>query len=404
MAAWPWRLGRLAALVLAAAAIISLFPEAALAASRVCRQLEGELAAASGGNRPAAGARRNEAAIARQQEQLQAARRQARGAGCGFKLFGGASSSCAAINAKIAKMERNLAAMERRRSRMADASSGRSRAQIMAALRANGCRDAAVVERQPPRQRDGTRNLFDRLFGGGIRQRGSIEELGEPGFRGDEDRIVRRIPEDLQGGWVNDEGRIRYSAPPGSYRTLCVRTCDGYYFPMSAASSSSDFERDQANCQSSCPGTEVQIYYHRTGQESEAMLSGLSGQPYADLPAAWLYKETGTPSPAGCTCGVARNDRPKNFSVIAGNPPPAPVQSEPVVPYSRPDPAADPETQANRNGGLDAEALRRMAVAPKTNKPAAAAEERRIRVVGPVFLPDPEAAADPQAPGPNPVR
>src|SRR5918994_687236 len=103
--AWPRILGRLAALVLAAAAMMSLLPEAGLAASRVCRQLEAELAATSGGNRQAAGARRNEAAIARQQEQLQAARRQARNAGCGFKLFGGASSSCAAINAKIAKME-----------------------------------------------------------------------------------------------------------------------------------------------------------------------------------------------------------------------------------------------------------------------------------------------------------
>jgi hypothetical protein len=202
---------------------------------------------------------------------------------------------------------------------------------------------------------------------------------------------------------VNDHGRIRYAAPPGSYRTLCVRTCDGYYFPMSSASSPSDFERDQANCQSSCPGTEVQIYYHRAGQESEAMRSGLSGQPYADLPTAWLYKQTGTPSPAGCTCGVARNDGPRNFSIVAGNPPP-PAVSEPVMPYSRPDPAADPETLANRNGGLDAEALRRMAVAPKVNKPAVTGEDRKIRVVGPAFLPDPEAAADLQAPDPTPVR
>ena len=134
------------------------------------------------------------------------------------------------------------------------------------------------------------------------------------------------------------------------------------------------------------------------------MVSSLSGQPYTDLPTAWLYKQTDTPSPAGCTCGVAHNDGPNNFSIVAGNPPPPPVQPEPVTPYRRPDPAADPETLANRDGGLDAEALRRMAVAPKTNKPAAAGEERRVRVVGPVFLPDPEAAADPQAQDLNPVR
>ena len=401
MAAAPQRLGRLAALVLAAAAIVSLLPEGALAASRVCRQLEAELAAGSRGGGSAGQLRKQDASIERQREQLQLAKRQARRSGCGFKLFGG-SDSCSPLNLKIEKMERNLDALQRRRSRSADAGSSRSRAQVMAALKANGCRDETMAERRPPRGSGGSRSLLDQIFGGGISQRSSIEELGEPAVRRDEN--VVRAPEPFEGGWVNDHGHIRYSAPPGTYRTLCVRTCDGYYFPMSSASSPSDFERDQANCQSSCPGSEVQIYYHRAGQESDAMLSGLSGQPYADLPTAWLYKETGTPSPAGCTCGVARNDGPRNFSVIGGNPPPPPVQSEPVVPYARPDPGADPETMANRDGGLDAEALRRMAVAPKVNKPAAAGEERKIRVVGPAFLPDPEAAADLQAPDRTPVR
>jgi hypothetical protein len=399
MAASPQRLGRLAALVLAAVAVVSLLPESALAASRVCRQLEAELAAGSRGGTSPAQLRKQDASIARQSEQLQLAKRQARRAGCGFRLFGG-SDSCGAINAKIEKMERNLDALQRRRSRSADAGSGRSRSQITAALRANGCRDEAVAERRRPRGTDGTRSLLDQIFGGGIPTRGFIDELGEPPFRGDEN--VVRVPDG--GGWVNDHGRIRYSAPPGSYRTLCVRTCDGYYFPMSSASSPSDFERDQANCRSSCPGTEVQIYYHRAGQESDAMRSGLSGQPYADLPTAWLYKQTGTPSPAGCTCGVARNDAPRNFSVIDSNPPPPPALSEPVMPYPRPDPAADPETIANRDGGLDMEALRRMAVAPKINRTLATGEDRKIRVVGPVFLPDPEAAADLQAPDLTPVR
>jgi hypothetical protein len=405
MAAGPQRLGRLAALILAVAAAASVLPETALAASRVCRQLEAELASGSGGGATPAQLRKQDASIARQRAQLQLAKRQSRSAGCGFRLFGGGSSSCGAINLKIEKMERNLDALQRRRSRAADAGSGRSRQQVMAALRANGCRDEAVAERRPPRSPDRTRSLLDQIFGGGIRQRGSIDELGEPALRRDEDRYARHLPEGLEGGWVNDGGRIRYSAPPGSYRTLCVRTCDGYYFPMSNASSPSDFERDQANCQSSCPGSEVQIYYHRASQESDAMRSGLSGQPYADLPTAWLYKQTGTPSPAGCTCGVPRNAGPQNFSIVAGNPPAsAPVQSEPATPSPRPDPAADPETLANRDGGLDAESLRRMAVAPKTNKPLATGEERKIRVVGPVFLPDPEAAADQPDQGPNPVR
>ncbi|HEY6630800.1 MAG TPA: DUF2865 domain-containing protein [Rhizobiaceae bacterium] len=399
MAARSRSLGRLAALVAAAVALASLSSEALAANSRLCRQLEAELASAGRGGSTAQ-LRKQDASILKQREQLELAKRQARRSGCGFRLFGG-SDSCRSINLKVEKMERNLDALQRRRSRAADAGSGRSRSQVVAALRANGCRDEAVAERRPPRGSDGTRGLLDRIFGGGIPTRGSIDELGEPRVRRDEN--VVRVPEGVQGGWVNDRGRIRYSAPPGTYRTLCVRSCDGYYFPMSSASSPSDFARDQANCQSSCPGTEVQIYYHRPGQESDSMRSGLSGRPYADLPTAWLYKQTGTPTPAGCSCGAARNDGPKNFSVIAGNPPP-PVVSEPVLPSPRPDPAADPETLANRDGGPNADALRRLAVAPRINKPAAPGEDRKVRVVGPAFLPDPEAAADLQAPDPIPVR
>ncbi len=136
------------------------------------------------------------------------------------------------------------------------------------------------------------------------------------------------------------------------------------------------------------------------------MVSGLSGRPYADLPAAWLYKQAGTPSPAGCTCNAPRNDEAKNYSIIAGNPPAAPHIEEAVTPHptGRPDPAADPETLDNLEGGLDAEALRRTALAPKVNRSKSPAEERRIRVVGPAFLPDPEAAADPQVQGQNPIR
>ena len=403
MAVRPQSLGRLAALIAATFVLASLSFEAMAASSRVCRQLEAELASGGGGGRSSAQLRKQDASIARQREQLQIAKREARRAGCGFRLFGG-SNSCSSVNLKIEKMERNLQALQRRRS--ADAGSGKSRSQIMAALRANGCRDDAAAERRPPQILDGPRNLLDQIFGGGVRQRGSIEELGEPPGRRDDNRNVRRAPREPEGGWVNDGGRIRYSAPPGSYRTLCVRTCDGYYFPMSSASSPSDFERDQANCQTSCPGTDVQIYYHRQGQESEAMVSGLSGRPYADLPAAWLYKQAGTPSPAGCGCNAPRNGEAKNYSIIAGNPPATPPAEEPVTPRptGRPDPAADPETLDNLEGGLDAEALRRAALAPKVNRSKSPAEERRIRVVGPVFLPDPKEAADPQAPGPNPVR
>lgn len=390
MATRQRRLGWNAAWIAALLALLAFLPETSLAASRICRQLEAELATASrSGARNAAPARRQEAAIARQQAQLQAAKRQARGAGCGFRLFGGNSSSCGAINSKIDKMEQNLAALERRRSGATGTAKGRPRSLIIGDLQANRCRDEAIAERRPPR------GLLDQLFGGGARQRESLDELGAPAVRSEEQRYVRRAPD--SGTWVNDDGRIRYAAPAGTYRTLCVRTCDGYYFPMSSASSPSDFERDQANCQSSCPGSEVQVYYHRQGQESEDMRSSLSGAPYAELPTAYLYRQVGTQTPTGCTCNAPRNEATGNYSIVAGNPPVSDtVPPEPVTPHptARPDPAADPETLANLDGGLDAEALKRMAVTPKLNNPQGG--ERRIRVVGPVFLPGPEGEEYPQ--------
>ncbi len=390
---------------------LCLLSGSAEAASRVCRQLESELASAGGRSSPQLA--KLEAAIADQNAQLQIARRKARGSGCGFKIFGGSGNSCRGINANIDRMEQNLANLEHRRAKAAGTGgAGRPRSRIMADLRANGCReDVASVER-PARGLEGGRYLLEKLFGGGIRHRNSVEDLGIPSAPRDEDRNVRRVPPP-SGSWINDGGRIRYSAPPGRYRTLCVRSCDGYFFPISTSSTPSDFERDQANCQSSCPGAEVQIYYTRPGQEPDTMVSGLSGQPYANLPTANLYRQTGMPSPAGCSCNApgniaGRTSEPSNYSVIAGTPPqPAPViEPEPVLPQptARPDPAADPETLANLNGGLDAEGLKRMAVTPKVSKSRPSGEERKVRVVGPVFLPAPEAAEDQQAPARMEVR
>jgi hypothetical protein len=257
----------------------------------------------------------------------------------------------------------------------------------VAALQANGCREEQVAERRLPRGLESPRSLLDQLFGGGIPERDSLDDgLGEPLLR-TEGLPRRHDPEAYEGGWVNDDGHIRYLPPPGNYRTLCVRTCDGYFFPMSSASSPSEFDRDQMNCQSSCPGTEVQVYYHHQGQESVDMRSSFSGAPYADLPTAYLYKQMGTPTPAGCACSAQQDGRPRNFSVIAGNRPQD----------------ADPDAGGNLNGGPDAEAQRRLTVTPKVNEPSPSGADKRVRVVGPVFLPDPEAGADPQVQAPNPV-
>ncbi|AZO43131.1 DUF2865 domain-containing protein [Mesorhizobium sp. M7D.F.Ca.US.005.01.1.1] len=375
------------------------------AASRVCRQLEADLAAASrGGDGGPAMIRKYDAAIARQHEQISKARSQASQAGCGFSLFGRNLNQCAGLNATIDRMNANLDALQGKRERLAGGGSRRDRGRILAALDANGCRDDTVAPRRAPLQEanreGGSTNLFDQLFGGNSQQLDTPDTLDQPDDP-DEERSVRRV--------LNRPGVPDLPSVGGEFHTSCVRTCDGYFFPMSNSASTSDFERDQKNCESSCPGTEMQVFYSRgMDDDSASMTSSVTGRPYSELPTAYLYKQSNMPRPPACGCNAAA----QGFQIIAGNPP-YQEQSQPEtdaapfipVPVSKPDPGADPETLANLEGGLDREAIKRLSAKPVTLPVSALPpEQRKVRVVGPTFLPDPSAAIDLQAPAPKAVR
>ena len=224
------------------------------AASRFCRLLEAELAAASGGGKPAL-VRKYDDAISRQREQLSKARDRSSAASCGFSLFSRNVNECAALNATIDRMNTNLDALQSKRAQLAGGGSRRDRARMLAALDANGCRGAAVAPRRTPMQEanreSGNANLFDQLFDGGSRQLDTLDQPDDPG----EDRNIRRV--------IDPPGVPDFPSVGGEFHTTCVRTCDGYFFPMSNAASLGDFERDQKNCESSCPGTEMQVFYSR---------------------------------------------------------------------------------------------------------------------------------------------
>lgn len=387
-----WRLTR-AATLLAALALSSFAITQPQAASRVCRQLETDLASASrGGGKPAL-LRKYDDAIVRQRQQIAKASNQS---GCGFSLFGRNENACAARDATLNRMKTNLDALEAKRAQLAGGGSRRDRARILAALDANGCRDDAVAPKRAPlremsREND-NRSLLDQLLDGDKSQLDAAAAPEEPG----EQRGIRAM--------INQPDRMDLPRLGGEFRTVCVRTCDGYFFPMSNAASMGDFERDQKNCDSSCPGTEMQVFYTR-GQDGDSadMTSSATGRPYRELPTAYLYKQSSRPPACGCNAA-------QNFEIIAGKPPSpeqsqADTQAEPFipVPVAKPDPGADPETLANTEGGLDREAIKRLAVKPvaSTLPPP---EQRKVRVVGPAFLPDPTAAIDLQAPAPKAVR
>jgi hypothetical protein len=99
----------------------------------------------------------------------------------------------------------------------------------------------------------------------------------------------------------DDEDRPpqRASFYRGTYRTVCVRLCDGYFFPISFATTPERFSHDAAACQSRCATSPARLYvYPNPGAEPEQMVD-LNGKPYSELKSAFLFR---TNYDAACTC------------------------------------------------------------------------------------------------------
>lgn len=77
----------------------------------------------------------------------------------------------------------------------------------------------------------------------------------------------------------------------GGYRTVCVRLCDGYYWPISYSTSRGSFSRDQKTCENSCTTPARLFAYRNPGQEPEDM-EDVRGQPYKKLSTAFAYRTT----------------------------------------------------------------------------------------------------------------
>ena len=95
----------------------------------------------------------------------------------------------------------------------------------------------------------------------------------------------------------DDEDRERPWAA-GTYRTLCVRLCDGYYFPISFSATRDRLARDAKTCENSCGGQARLFIYSNPGADIEDMVD-LRGQPYKQLSTAFLYRTQYVPL---CRC------------------------------------------------------------------------------------------------------
>jgi len=93
--------------------------------------------------------------------------------------------------------------------------------------------------------------------------------------------------------------RRRHDWPKGgAYRTLCVRLCDGFYFPISYSTLRWRFAGDAKQCEQRCPAG-ARLFVHRNpGQDVDDMVD-LHGRPYRSLPTAFLHRARYV---ADCTC------------------------------------------------------------------------------------------------------
>jgi hypothetical protein len=241
-------------------------PSDQVSANPVCARLEGQLAIVNRSDPVRAEQiKRFEDSIAKQQGDLDRTLAQSKKQGCEgggfFALFTGQSPACHPLNAQIQQMRDNL---DRSMSDLEHFKSGNSiqegqRRALIGQLAQNNCGPQYRAEAAAA----GPSGFLDALFSG---------KLINPGGEG---------------------------APSGTYRTVCVRTCDGYYFPISYSTSPNRFAEDQHACQRECPAAEAVLYTYRNPGEDIGQAMSISGQPYAELPNAFHYRKEFS---AACSC------------------------------------------------------------------------------------------------------
>jgi hypothetical protein len=97
---------------------------------------------------------------------------------------------------------------------------------------------------------------------------------------------------------IPGKDRQKSTGSDRTYRTVCVRLCDGYYFPISFAVPRKYLARDGRRCQQSC-GAEGRLFYHGDANADIADMTDLEGQPYSKLQSAFLYRTAYFPN---CKC------------------------------------------------------------------------------------------------------
>jgi hypothetical protein len=137
-----------------------------------------------------------------------------------------------------------------------------------------------------------------------------------------------------------------------TYRTVCVRSCDGAFFPISFSTTPGQFQADAAACQAQCPEGDAQLFVYLNPGETMEEAVDLNGRRYASTPTAFAFRESYNPT-CGCRAAttVAAPNAPAYTPIeVSLEARLAALRAIVPTPYRRPEPTEDPETLANRAG------------------------------------------------------
>jgi len=245
------------------AAVLSFAPDAGAVAD--CDRLRRAISDASHG--PNA---QYEAAAARQRSEIDRTVAYAHQIGCDnqkFLFFGSdPPPQCNDMKAQIGRMRANLDDLQ---SRAGGGAGGRG--ELLARYNA----ECAGQPDKPP-------GLIDALLGapkpGEVEQQPLSPDPDEPQ---QSDRIVQSTGEARAGG-----------------EAVCVRSCDGAFFPVTYSAGGSQLDSLADRCRALCPATEVTLYTMPVNGQIEQAVS-INGAKYMDSPTALRYRKT---FDASCSC------------------------------------------------------------------------------------------------------
>ena len=187
--------------------------------------------------------------------------------------------SCRGLRNTLSRMKRNLRSLQGKTSRKGSGSK-RKRHLLLRAMKRQNCSDT----RQASIKRT---SILDQIFGSSENKRRRQRARKDR-------RSLKRTRKNHRNRERSTEERLyNYN----TVRTVCVRTCDGYYFPVSFSTNKRSLNRDSESCNNLCPGTDRKLYYHKTsGQGVEEMISIEDGNPYTSLPSAFAYRKSYNPA------------------------------------------------------------------------------------------------------------